>query len=439
MNKRNLLYSGFMLFSLFFGAGNLIFPPFLGMESGNYFIIAIIGFILTAVLIPFLSVISVALSENGLLAIGQRVHPIFGLIFAIVIYMSIGAFYGIPRAASVAYELGFIQIFSSSIESRLTLLAFSIIFFGLTYVISLNPKKIIDYVGQILTPILLLTLAILFIRAFTVFSYTDMPPAAHYQSNPFLAGFLDGYFTLDAIAALAFGIVIINGLKDKGITDKRNLLRATVIAGVIATIGLTVVYISLAWIGRVMPLSKTPKNGAEILVLASQQLFGFSGNILFGIIVILACLTTCIGLINACARFFNETFPGISYKNYVRIFTFIGLGFANLGLAIILKVAVPLLMFIYPIAIVLVVLSIFQHFFGGSHKMYVYATTVATIFAFYDMLGSFQIKIPVLHHILRLLPMFENGLGWVLPTLIAATIGYFIDYKPRGKSLKKAG
>lgn len=251
MSTKNVLFSGFMLFSLFFGAGNLIFPPQLGMESGINFVAAIAGFILTAVFLPLLAIISVSLSNNGLLSIGQRVHPMFGLAFTIVIYMSIGAFYGIPRASNVAYELGLMQVYS--VEGRLPLLLFSITFFGLTYLLSINPKRIIDYIGQILTPALIGVLAILFIRAFITFTYTDVPASDKFQSNPFLKGFLEGYFTIDAVAALAFGIVIINGLRDKGVTKKKDIIKGTIYAGLIAAGGLIIVYLSLSWIGRVLP------------------------------------------------------------------------------------------------------------------------------------------------------------------------------------------
>lgn len=427
MSRKNVVFSGFMLFSLFFGAGNLIFPPFLGMESGSHFVAAIAGFILTAVFLPFLAIISVSLSNNGLLSIGERVHPVFGVVFAIVIYMSIGAFYGIPRASNVAYELGFMQVVH--IEGWLPLLLFSVVFFGLTYALSINPKKIIDLVGQFLTPALLCVLTILFVRAFFTFTYMDAPASEKYQSNAFLKGFLEGYFTMDAVAALAFGIVIINGLKDKGVTRKKDLIKGTVLAGLIAAGGLIVVYLSLGWIGRVLPHDKPLLNGAEILVFASQQLFGYGGNVLFGVIVILACLTTCVGLINACARFFNEIFPRFSYKKYVLIFTIIGLLFTNFGLDMILQIATPLLVFIYPIAIVLVILSLFQHFVGTSRKMYICSVSVATLFALYDVLATFNIQIEAVHYYFTLLPLYGNGLGWTVPTLLAAVVGYVLDIR----------
>lgn len=426
MTKKNILILGFMLFSLFFGAGNLIFPPFLGMESGDFFIPAVAGFILTAVLIPFLAVLSVSLSRNGLLEIGQRVNPTFGLIFTIIIYMSIGALYGIPRASSVAYELGFLQIFQ--IESHLTLFIFTVVFFGFTFYLSVDPKKMIDRVGQILTPVLLVVLTILFAKAFTTLTYESKPAAESFQSAPFLSGILEGYYTMDAIAALAFGIVIVNGLKSMGVKKKENIVRGTAYAGIISSIGLTIVYLSLSWIGRVLPYDSPVENGADILVLTSSQLFNVWGGILFGLIVLLACLTTCVGLTNACASFFNEIYPKLSYKQYVFIFVIIGLLITNLGLNTILAIATPMLVFIYPIAIVLILLSLIQQLIGESKKMYVYSVAITFVFAVIGVLDSFKVDLSSIDTVLNVLPLYENGLGWVIPALVMFVIGYLIDY-----------
>ena len=426
MSKKNLLVLGFMLFSLFFGAGNLIFPPFLGMESGDFFVPAIAGFTLTAVFIPFFAVLSVAFSKNGLLEIGERVHPIFGLFFTIIVYLSIGAFYGIPRASSVAYELGFVQVFHT--ENKWALLIFTVIFFGITYYLSVDSKKMIDRVGKILTPALLVVLTILFVKAFTSLQYEGKEATEKFQTSPFLSGILEGYFTMDAIAALAFGIVIINGLKLMGVQKKTDLVKGTAVAGIISSIGLIIVYLSLSWIGRVLPYDAPVENGADILVLASDKLFGFGGGLLFGLIVLLACLTTCIGLTNACASFFVEIFPKISYKQFVFIFVIIGLLITNLGLNTILAIATPILVFIYPFAIVLVLLSLFQYFFGESRKMYVYSIAVTSIFAVCSVLDFFNVNLSAIDQVLGILPLYHNGLGWVFPALVLSIIGYFIDY-----------
>lgn len=425
MSKKTVLFSGFMLFSLFFGAGNLIFPPILGFESGSNFAPAIIGFLITAVLLPFLAIMAVALSDNGLISIGNRVNKIFGLVFAIIIYMSIGAFYGIPRASNVAYELGLGQI--TATEGWGTLFVFSIIFFGATYVISYNPNKIVDRIGQILTPILLLVLAILFIQSFLKFDNQPSNAISTYETAPFLNGFLEGYFTMDAVAALAFGIVVINGLISKGATTRLELIKGSIGAAVLAGIALMIVYFSLGWIGKVIPSDVAYTNGAEILTAASQQLFVRGGSLLFGVIVMLACLTTCVGLINACSQFFNSIYPKLSYQAYVGVFVLIGLLVSNLGLDLILQLALPLLVFIYPIAIVLILLSIFQQMAGGDKFMYQLSVAITSVYAIYDVLISLNINVSVFKNILSIAPFFNEGLGWIVPAVIAAMIGYVLD------------
>lgn len=430
MSRKNVLFSGLMLFSLFFGAGNLIFPPLLGLESGSNFGQAITGFLITGVLLPFMAIMAISLSENGLVSIGSRVHGLFGLIFAIIIYLSIGAFYGIPRASNVAYELGFKQIMD--VNGPFALLIFSLVFFGVTYFISLNPKKIVDHIGQLLTPILLVVLALLFIRAFIKFENVSSPAIGNYATSPFVKGFVEGYFTMDAVAALAFGIVVINALKDKGAKSKSELMKGTLGAAIIAGLGLAVVYVSLGWIGRVIPKTNNFANGAEILTVASDILFAGAGGLLFGIIVTLACLTTCVGLINACASFFNEIYPKIHYRTYVAVFVLVGLLVSNLGLNAILSLATPLLVFIYPIAIVLIILSLFHYFAGGGRMMYRLSVFVTSIFALYEVLLNVGYKVEFLTGWLSVVPFFEHGLGWIVPAFIAVLIGYGID-KYRGE------
>lgn len=425
MNKKVVVFSGFMLFSLFFGAGNLIFPPLLGLESGNQFAPAITGFLFTGVLLPFMAVMAISLSDDGLLSIGGKVHRVFGMTFAIIVYLSIGAFYGIPRASSVAYELGFRQVFQS--DGRLMLLIFSLLFFGVTYLISLNPKKIVDRIGQYLTPILLLVLAILFIQAFVKFGNIPSPAKGDYDTAPFVTGFLEGYFTMDAIAALAFGIVIISALKDNGASSKRQFVKGTFWAGIIAGVGLAIVYFSLGWIGRVIPKGTDFANGAEVLTEASKLLFAQGGSILFGIIVTLACLTTCVGLINACSRFFNKIYPKLNYTTYVAIFVLIGLMVTNLGLNVILDLATPLLVFIYPIAIVLIMLSLLEHITGGGKMMYRLSVFVASVYALYQVLESVGYEPGLLTRTLGIVPFFEYGLGWLFPAFVAGVIGYVMD------------
>lgn len=425
MSKKQVLFTGLMLFSLFFGAGNLIFPPLLGLESGTQFTPAMTGFLLTGVFLPFIAVIAVATVNGGLVSIGSRVGKAFGIIFAIIIYLSIGAFYGIPRAASVAYELGFQQFFQS--ESRIVLILFSVIFFAVTYYICLNPKKIVQRVGEFLTPILLLTLAILFVRAFFLFENTPGPVTEKYAGAPFITGFLEGYFTMDAVAALAFGIVVVNALKDNGMRSRAEQIKGTLGAGIIAAVGLTLVYVSLGWIGVAMPKGTEFANGADILTAASQLLFGGTGSLLFSAIVLLACLTTCVGLINASASFFHGLYSKFSYKFYVGVLSIIGFSVSSLGLNIILDIAVPMLMFIYPIAIVLMTLSLLQPILGKGKTMYRFAVTLTLVYAMYEVLVSLGLNLEGVAPFIGFVPFFDFGLGWVVPAIVGSFIGYIVD------------
>lgn len=192
---------------------------------------------------------------------------------------------------------------------------------------------------------------------------------------------------------------------------------------------MTVVYLSLSWIGRLLNYTQPVENGADILVLATDSLFTAGGNLLFAAIVLLACLTTCVGLINACASFFQEIYPTFTYQHFVVLFVLIGLFITNLGLNTILAIATPLLVFVYPFAIVLILLSLVQHFLGESKKMYVYSMVVTSIFALVSVLDFFDFHLKPLDILLGIFPLYENGLGWVVPTLLVAILGYTLDYK----------
>ncbi|WP_079475692.1 branched-chain amino acid transport system II carrier protein [Marinococcus halophilus] len=436
MKKSRILFIGFMLFSLFFGAGNLIFPPFLGYSAGSNFTPAILGFLFTGVLLPILAILAVVQARHGLISIGSRVHPVFGLLFAVLIYLSIGALYGIPRAANVAYEIGFVP--AAGVGTWWTLLLFSVIFFLLTLLLSLNPEKIVDRLGQWLTPILFGTLAILFVRAFFIFDAEPTTVDAPYTSSPFIGGFLEGYLTMDALGALAFGMVIVNSLRAQGASSKRELMTGATAATIVAGLGLSVVYISLGWIGSRMFQQEGISDGAGVLEPAAAMLFGPSGSLFFGVIVFLACLTTCVGLITACSEFFHSVMPRIAYKSFVVLFIIIGMMVTNLGLSLILSIAVPLLVFIYPLAIVLIVLSLLRPLIGEGSLMYQLSMIFTGIFALYEGLSNVGISAPAVTGILQTAPFFEQGLGWALPALIGAAVGYLLDRLMSSSSSQKA-
>lgn len=428
MKKRDTLLIGLMLFSMFFGAGNLIFPPFLGMESGTSFWAAISGFIVTGVGLPLLVLAAISLVKGGAQALGSRVHPMFGFLFTVVVYLSIGPFFGIPRNANVAFEMG-LKPFAGgvSLHSSLLLLLFSSIFFLLVYLVSLNPSNIVNYMGKWITPALLLSIIVL---CFTAFVQLDTPlqaPTEKYESAAFFKGFIDGYSTMDALAALAFGIVILTSLQQKGIQDRKQLTAYTMKAGVVAGAALALVYISIGWTGAHMAQQGPFENGTTILANASNALLGNNGKVLLGVIFTLACFTTCVGLTTACGQFFNQMMPKVSYKWSVTAVTIVSFLLANLGLNQIIAVSVPFLVMSYPLTIVLVTLSFFHRFFKGSKKVYTGAMLLTGLCSLYDGLKMFGFESGQLQNLMNMLPFSSFGFGWFIPAVAGALLGFITE------------
>jgi LIVCS family branched-chain amino acid:cation transporter len=426
-NRKELWVVGLMLFALFFGAGNLIFPPLLGMESGRSFWPAIIGFIITGVGLPIIAVAAIALSKNGVLSIAEKVHPRFALLFAIVIYLVIGPFFAIPRGANVAFEMG-VKPFLSNHSGSFSLFLFSMIFFIMILWLSINPTKMVDRVGELLTPLLLASIAVLCVTGFLKLNGSIQPPSAEFSHAPLAKGFLEGYLTMDAIAGLAFGTVVINALQERGIENGKKMVTMTIKAGIIAGSGLAIVYIGTGYIGVKMASQGSFENGGEILSSAASLLFGAGGKVLLGIIVALAVLTTCIGLVVACAQFFSERFPAVSYKGFVVLITIISFVIANMGLNQIISISVPILSMLYPLAIVLIVLSFIDHYSKGiTRRVYQGAIFFTAIFSLYDGLKAFGLKWEWLDHTLSWIPLISVGLGWLLPSILGGIIGWAVS------------
>ncbi|MEN1967569.1 branched-chain amino acid transport system II carrier protein [Lentibacillus sp. N15] len=418
--NRNIFIIGFMLFALFFGAGNLIYPPTLGIDSGTSYWLAISGFVITGVGLPILAVTSIAFVKNDARELADRVHPLFGLLFTSIVYLAIGPFFGIPRAAAVAYEIG-VEPFTQH-TSTLALFIFTTIFFILVYWVSLNPSKMVDRIGQWLTPILLLAIVALSVGGFFLLDQPLQSPIAKYTENTFFTGFVEGYLTMDAIAALAFGIIVVNAFKERGVTSKKGLVRATLKTGIITGVGLIAVYASLGWIGAKLASTGSYDNGGNILSSAAHMIFGNFGAFLLGIIVILACFTTSVGLVVACGQFFVKIIP-LSYKWIISLVTVLSYLIANQGLDTIIGYSVPVLTFIYPITIVLVLLTFMQTLFQRSKAVYRGAILFTSLISLYDGLVAFGIKLDAITPYMEYLPFFANGLGWVVPAIIGGLIG----------------
>ena len=431
MNKNTLSFGsvftiGLMLFALFLGAGNMIFPPLLGQQAGDSVGIAIIGFLLTGVGLPLLGVIAIAYSGGDPQKLASRVHPIFGIVFTITLYLAIGPFFGIPRTATVTYEIGVLPFLSESLLSAgWPLILFSIVFFVLTALLSLNPSKLVDTIGKYLTPGLIIILIVLVAGAFFTPMGTPGTPVDSYATSPFFTGFIEGYLTLDAIAALVFALVVITAIKDRGIQDPKAIVRVTIYAGFIAAAGLTLVYLSLSHLGATsFHAIGSQSNGGALLSAAAAYLYGSSGAVILGLAIAAACLTTSIGLVAATATYFAKIAPSISYKTFVFIFSGFSMVISNIGLTQLIAISLPVLVMIYPMVIVLIMLSFLHNFFNGYRAVYVGAIIPTFIIGVSDGLSAAGFTNNILTSTLTFLPLMAEGVGWVVPAIIGGVIGY---------------
>lgn len=413
LGKRNLLVVSVMLFALFFGAGNLIFPPFLGQNAGTHTLAAMVGFLATAVILPVLGVVVVA-RFDGLEKLGQQVGKRFALVFTLLIYLSIGPGLGIPRAASVPFEMAVAPYLPQEANLSLWMAVYSLVFFLVALWLCLSPGKLVNRIGRGLTPAMLTLLTLLFV-CFLFRGETQVAqPRDSYAAAPLLKGFTEGYNTMDTIAALNFGLVISTTLASFGLREKRDRMRYTVLAGLLAGTILALVYAMLSYMGMCSSgVYALQDNGAWTLRCIVYQVFGGTGAVLLAAIFTLACLTTCVGLINSISQYFSTLFAGVSYRTWVFVITFFSLLVCNLGLNMILSISVPVLNAIYPVSIVLILL-------GLSHDLwkrnpFVYPMTVlgtAAVSVLYA-LGDAGVPLGSLGQLLHRLPLYKMGFGWL--------------------------
>lgn len=427
LSKKNLFFVGLMLFCMFFGAGNLIFPPFLGQQSGKFVVVAFCGFIISAVGLPVLAVVIVAKSK-GLNALAGHVHPVFAIVFTVLIYLSIGPFLGIPRTGSLAYQMGLAPFLSKSASaSPLPLFIYTLVYFGITLWLSLNPTKLVDRLGKVLTPVLLIMIAGVFIASLIKPIGSFSTPKGDYALFPFFKGFSEGYMTMDAIAALNFGIVIASTLKLMGVKEEKSLISYSSKAGLIAGAFLIIIYAMFAYVGASSrEISLSAQNGGEILTAVSNFLFGDYGAIILGIIFSLACLTTAVGLVTSCSEYFATLSTKITYKTWVVILSVSSLVFSNVGLTKILLISVPVLNAIYPMAIILMIMFLLNNLFDGSKYVYIYGMLFTSIFSIVDSLNGAVLKISSITNTFNYIPLYSKGLGWIVPAALGILVGYIV-------------
>lgn len=420
---------GLMLFALFFGAGNLIFPPMLGQQAGENIWIANAGFLVTGVGLPLIAIIAFVFSgEKDLVSLSSRVHPVFGIIYTVILYLAIGPFFAIPRAGNVSYEIG-LKPFLPADAGPVPLILFTVIFFAITCLLSLNPSKIIDVIGKFLTPIKLTFIGLLVIVAIAFPIGKFQSPQSDYTTDAFFKGFQEGYLTLDVLVACVFGIIIVNALKDKGITNKGSIMKVCLLATGLAAVVLVVIYTALSFMGAssVSELGYL-NNGAEILADVSDHYFGRWGMVFLGLMITVACLTTSVGLITSCSTFFHELMPRISYKTFAIVLSIFSAVIANIGLTELISISVPVLMAIYPITISLVFLTFLHPLFGGKREVYIGSLVLTFCVSIFDGFNEAGLQITAVNDLFhKVLPFYEVGLGWIVPSLVGGLLGLLVS------------
>lgn len=422
-----ILPIGLMLFSFFFGAGNFIFPPVLGQAAGDNLLSATIGFCISGVGLPLLGIIAMAINRSDNPDnLASPVHPNFAKALVIICALTIGPFFAIPRTAAVSFDTGILAFVPTGYHD-LGMMAYSLFFFLLTYYLSVNPSKIIDNIGKIMTPMLLICLAILI--AFVLLDPLGPTQAAQgdYAEVPFFKGFQEGYNTMDLLAAMLFGAATVNAIESKGILDHKLLTRLCIYAGIIAATFLALIYSSLAYTGATsVQAFGIVSNGGQLLNQIAVHYMGNFGKVILALIIFFACITTSIGLTSSISGYFNALFnEKIQYQRYVLAISVFSFAVSNVGLSNIIKFSIPVLCMLYPIVIVLVLLNVCSGLFKRDPYIFRPCVLFTTIFAILDGLKAAGINTGFIHASLEAyMPLYNIGFGWVVPCIAGIVLGF---------------
>ncbi len=410
---------GLMMFAFFLGAGNWIFPPMAGYLSGENMPLAVFGFLMTAVGLPLLSLLAIAKVRGGSDALAWALPPALRTLFGLAIYLILIPMFGMPRTALVAYEMG-VQPFVDS--SALLLGGFSVLYFIVAIAMAFSRGRLLDVVGQMLTPVLVVLVAVI---GWSVFfnPIGDSGVAVDaYATAPVLQSFVDGYQTMDALAAIMFGILFLDILRRKGVTEEASQRTALLRGGFIAAAGLSMVYLILFKLGaNAHGIATEPSNGGAIFAQYVAAQFGVAGQVMLAFVIGIACLTTAAGGLSAFGSFIESKWPAVGYRNGVLGAGIVCILVANIGLEMLLGISLPPLFVAYPIGMSLVLMNLWGERNPQPKKSTRIVLAVATIFALLDGAKIAGVDMSSFNWI----PGFEYGMAWVIPTTMAALICQF--------------
>jgi LIVCS family branched-chain amino acid:cation transporter len=414
---------GFMTFALFIGAGNIIFPPIVAQQAGEHVWIAALGFLITGVGLPVLTIMALSKTKGSIEILSAPLGRYASLFLTIVCYLSVGPLFATPRTATVSYEIGMSAYFADKDQG---LWLYSALYFLAVTVVSLYPNKLLDTVGYVLAPLKIIALAALGITAFLIPTGSIAPAINHYVEHPFSEGFVNGYLTMDTLGALVFGIVIIQAIYSRGVTEPKQVTKYAIIAGIIAGIGLTLVYLSLFKLGLGShDVAANAENGAQILHAYVLHAYGDIGALFLTVLICLACMVTAVGLTCACAEYFNEL-THLPYKLLVVLLVGSAFIISNLGLTKLIAVSVPVLTAIYPPAITVIVLSFLWKYLNKPATVIAPVTAVALLFGIFDGLkvAGLADELPLF---MQNLPLHEQNLAWLIPSIVVLLITLILD------------
>ena len=444
--QQKLLVAG-TLFGMFFGAGNLIFPVHLGQMAGRNVAAAIVGFIITAVGIPIFGVAAIGITHSdGLQTLASKVGKGYGIFFTCLLYLTIGPLFAIPRCATVSFTTGVIPLLGEDSPEWLYLLIFSAVFFALVLFFSLRPGKITLWIGKIINPLFLIFFAVLVISALLSpgAAVSEVEPIEAYRSGAFFPSLIEGYGTMDAIAGLAFGIVVIDVIRRMGVNDDDAIAKDVLSSGVFTGLLMILIYILTILMGaQSRGLFELSENGGIALTQIAGHYLGGVGQFILAFTITFACLKTSIGLVTACAETFTKMTNGrISYRVWTVLFTLFSFAVSNVGLSAIINYSLPMLMLIYPPAIALIILAFAGKLFQHDRIVYI-ATMIGTwAAAIFDCMKTLPASVQSALHLdipiafaERALPLFDKNLGWLLPAIIGFAIGLAIHLSGQKKAV----
>ncbi|MCT8976055.1 branched-chain amino acid transport system II carrier protein [Clostridium sp. CX1] len=430
-STKNALVIGFALFAMFFGAGNLIFPPYLGKAVGASYGTAIIGFLITGVGLPLSGVIACAMINGSFEDMANRVGKTFSVLATIGLILAIGPMLAIPRTAATTFELGVHPIFPS-----VSPVVSVIVYFGITLVFVLRPSSLIDNIGKILTPALLVMLAIIIVKG--IINPIGPVVATDYK-NVFSSSLLEGYQTMDAMASVIFASMILTSVRSKGYSTPKDVMMMTIKSAGVAVAGLAFVYGGLTYLGSQTTTLFPADIARTTLVTEIVRLdLGSIGSVILGLAVGLACLTTAIGLVSTGAEFFSKLTKGkVSYNVFAIVIALVSGVIATQNVDKIVALAVPVLQILYPIVIVLIIMTLLGKKVK-SDKVVAITTYITLVVSVLDTINLLTAnKIGFISGIVNAIPLAKAGFSWLIPAVAAFIIASVVVKSDSGKNIKE--